>query len=80
LVVVQDAYNRCIIGWTMGNTQEAQLVIDAMKMAIIRHHIGIRRAADQISDWLYGAACAGGSYLLPTNFRFAQHTDQAWAA
>ena len=34
LAVVLDAYSRRIIGWAMGNTQKAQLVIDAMNMAI----------------------------------------------
>lgn len=34
LAVVLDAYSRRIIGWAMGNTQQAQLVIDAMNMAI----------------------------------------------
>ncbi|MBD3662560.1 IS3 family transposase [Sulfitobacter sp. TSTF-M16] len=34
LAVVLDAYSRRIIGWAMGNNQQAQLVIDAMNMAI----------------------------------------------
>ena len=34
LAVVLDAYSRRIIGWAMGHTQTAQLVIDAMNMAI----------------------------------------------
>ena len=34
LAVVLDAYSRRIIGWAMGNNQRAQLVIDAMNMAV----------------------------------------------
>ena len=34
LAVVLDAFSRKIIGWAMGNDQRAQLVIDAMNMAI----------------------------------------------
>ena len=34
LAVVLDACRRRIIGWAMGTTQKAQLVIDAMNMAI----------------------------------------------
>jgi putative transposase len=34
LAVVLDAYSRRIIGWAMCNTQQAQLVIDAVNMAI----------------------------------------------
>jgi len=34
LAVVLDAYSRRIIGWAMGTTQKAQLVIDAVNMAI----------------------------------------------
>lgn len=33
LAVVLDAFSRRIIGWAMGNSQKAQLVIDAMNMA-----------------------------------------------
>lgn len=36
LAVVLDAFSRKIIGWAMGNTQKAQLVIDAMNMATTR--------------------------------------------
>lgn len=34
LAIVLDAYSRRIIGWAMGHTQKAQLVIDAIDMAI----------------------------------------------
>ncbi len=34
LAVVLDAFSRRIIGWAMGNDQKAQLVIDAMSMAV----------------------------------------------
>lgn len=34
LAVVLDAFSRRIIGWAMGNEQKAQLVIDAMNMAV----------------------------------------------
>jgi len=34
LAVVLDAFSRRIIGWAMGNDQKAQLVIDAMNMAV----------------------------------------------
>lgn len=36
LAVVLDAFSRRIIGWAMGNDQKAQLVIDAMNMALDR--------------------------------------------
>lgn len=34
LAVVLDAFSRRVVGWAMGNRQKAQLVIDAMNMAI----------------------------------------------
>ena len=34
LAVVLDAFSRRIIGWAMGKDQKAQLVIDAMNMAV----------------------------------------------
>ena len=37
LAVVLDAFNRKIIGWAMGNSQKAQLVIDAVNMAVTQH-------------------------------------------
>ena len=43
LVVVLDAYSRRIVGWAMGHDLKAQLVIDAMNMAI-----GQRRPRDVI--------------------------------
>ena len=43
LAVVLDAYSRRIVGWAMGHDLKAQLVIDAMNMAI-----GQRRPRDVI--------------------------------
>lgn len=40
LAVVLDAFSRRIIGWAMGNTQKAQLVIDAMNMAVTQRKPG----------------------------------------
>jgi len=37
LAVVLDAYSRRIVGWAMGHDLKAQLVIDAMTMAIGQH-------------------------------------------
>ena len=37
LAVVLDAYSRRIVGWAMGHDLKAQLVIDAMNMAIGQH-------------------------------------------
>lgn len=34
LAVVLDAFSRRVVGWAMGNRQKAQLVIDAMNMAL----------------------------------------------
>lgn len=61
LAVVLDAYSRCIIGWAMGNTQKAQLVIDAMNMAIAQRKPGnVIHHSDQGSQYTsvaFGLRC-----------------------
>jgi putative transposase len=36
LAAVQDAYSRAIVGWSMAEHMRAQLVVDALKMALVR--------------------------------------------
>jgi putative transposase len=36
LAAVQDAYSRAIVGWSMGTHMRAELVVDALKMALAR--------------------------------------------
>jgi putative transposase len=63
LAVVLDAFSRRIIGWAMGNDQKAQLVIDAMNMAVTQrkpdsviHHSdqgsqgGFKRSSQHLVD------------------------------
>jgi putative transposase len=52
LAVVLDAFSRRIMGWAMGNTQKAQLVIDAMNMAVTqRKPFNVIHHSDQGSQY-----------------------------
>ena len=61
LAVVLDAFSRKIIGWAMGNTQKAQLVIDAMNMAATQRKPGnVIHHSDQGSQYTsvaFGLRC-----------------------
>ena len=61
LAVVLDAFSRRIIGWAMGNTQKAQLVIDAMNMAVTqRKPSNVIHHSDQGSQYTsvaFGLRC-----------------------
>lgn len=61
LAVVLDAFSRRIIGWAMGNTQKAQLVIDAMNMAVTqRKPSSVIHHSDQGSQYTsvaFGLRC-----------------------
>jgi putative transposase len=63
LAAVQDAYSRAIVGWSMADHMRAELVIDALQMALARrrpapgliHHSdqgsqpGLNRSSQQLS-------------------------------
>lgn len=52
LAVVLDAFSRRIMGWAMGNTQKAQLGIDAMNMAVTqRKPFNVIHHSDQGSQY-----------------------------
>ena len=61
LAVVLNAYSRRIIGWAMGNNQRAQLVIDAMNMAVTqRKPDNVIHHSDQGSQYIsvaFGLRC-----------------------
>ena len=61
LAVVLDAFSRRIIGWAMGNDQKAQLVIDAMNMAVAQRKPGsVIHHSDQGSQYTslaFGLRC-----------------------
>jgi putative transposase len=61
LAVVLDAFSRRIIGWAMGNTQKAQLEIDAMNMAVTqRKPSNVIHHSDQGSQYTsvaFGLRC-----------------------
>lgn len=37
LLAIMDIYSRCIVGWSISNTMEAEWVVDTLKEAIDRH-------------------------------------------
>jgi len=61
LSVVLDAFSRRIVGWAMGSDQRAQLVTDAMNMAITqRKPFGVIHHSDQGSQYTsvaFGLRC-----------------------
>ncbi len=61
LAVVLDAFSRRIVGWAMGNSLEAQLVLDALNMALgQRKPSGVIHHSDQGSQYTsiaFGLRC-----------------------
>jgi putative transposase len=62
LVAVQDAYSRRIVGWSMADHMRADLVVDALNMAIARRQpdAGLIHHSDQGSQFVslaFGQAC-----------------------
>jgi len=61
LAVVLDAFSRRIVGWAMGNTLKAQLVLDALNMALgQRKPSGVIHHSDQGSQYTsiaFGLRC-----------------------
>ena len=62
LVAVQDAYSRRIVGWSMADHIRADLVVDALNMAIARRRpdAGLVHHSDQGSQFVslaFGQAC-----------------------
>ncbi len=61
LAVVMDAFSRRIIGWSMANHLRAELVIDALQMAIRqRRPEGVVHHSDQVSQYTslaFGKRC-----------------------
>jgi transposase InsO family protein len=41
LAVVEDLFSRMIVGWSMAETMESRLVVDALEMAILRRRPGV---------------------------------------
>ena len=54
LAAVQDAYSRRIVGWQMADHMQAELVVDALKMAISRRRPppGLIHHSDQGSQYV----------------------------
>jgi putative transposase len=52
LAAVQDAYSRQIVGWSMAAHMRAQLVLDALEMALARRRLdpGLIHHSDQGSS------------------------------
>lgn len=64
LAAVQDAFSRRIVGWALADHMRAQLVVDALEMAIARRRpdSGLVSHSDQGSQFVslaFGQACAG---------------------
>jgi putative transposase len=62
LVAVQDAYSRRIVGWSIADHMRADLVVDALNMAIARRQpdAGLIHHSDQGSQFVslaFGQAC-----------------------
>jgi putative transposase len=54
LAAVQDAYSRTIVGWAMGSHKRAELVVDALQMALARRRPepGLIHHSDQGSQYV----------------------------
>jgi len=54
LAAVQDAYSRRIVGWSMAEHMRAELVVDALEMAVARRHPdpGLIHHSDQGSQYV----------------------------
>lgn len=64
LAAVQDAFSRAIVGWAMADHMRAELVVDALKMAIARRRPkpGLIHHSDQGSQYVslaFGQAAGG---------------------
>ena len=62
LAAVQDAYSRRIVGWSMADHMRAELVVDALEMAVARRRPepGLIHHSDQGSQFVslgFGQAC-----------------------
>ena len=62
LAAVQDAYSRRIVGWCMADHMRAELVVDALQMAVARRRPkpGLVHHSDQGSQYValgFGQAC-----------------------
>jgi transposase InsO family protein len=57
LAVIIDLYSRLVVGWSMSERMTAQLVCDALKMAMWRRHmpIGVIVHSDRGSQYCSGA-------------------------
>jgi transposase InsO family protein len=65
LAVVEDLFSRMVVGWSMGETMESRLVVDALEMAIARRRpgAGLLAHSDRGSQYAsehYQRALAGG--------------------
>lgn len=63
LAAVQDAYSRRIVGWSMADHMRAELVVDALQMAVSRRRPapGLIHHSDQGSQYVslgFGQECA----------------------
>lgn len=54
LASVMDTFSRKVVGWSMGNSMEAQLVVDALEMAIARRNpeAGLIHHSDRGSQYV----------------------------
>jgi putative transposase len=54
LVAIQDAYSRRIVGWSMASHMRAELVVDALQMALARRRpgLGLIHHSDQGSQFV----------------------------
>jgi putative transposase len=62
LATAMDTFSRRIVGWSMGNTMEAQLVVDALEMAVSRRKpdAGLIHHSDRGSQYValaFTASC-----------------------
>jgi putative transposase len=62
LAAVQDAFSRRIVGWSMNDHMRAELVVDALQMAVVRRRPdpGLIHHSDQGSQYVslgFGQAC-----------------------
>jgi putative transposase len=70
LAAVQDAYSRAIVGWSMAEHMRAELVVDALQMAVHRRRPapGLIHHSDQGSQYVslaFGQA-AGDAGIAPS--------------
>jgi putative transposase len=53
LAVVEDLFSRMVVGWSMAETMESRLVVDALEMAIARRRpgVGLLAHSDRVSQY-----------------------------